>query len=261
MTPNPDASRSSPYDMHSVTETPPSETEQKQYWDDRWKRAQAEYPNAWARRRGAAVMSILSTLPVQRPRILDMGCGTGWFTDELAAIGEATGVELSEAAVGLARTRYRRATFLAGNVLEMPLPVAHFDVVVSLEVIAHVEDQARYLERAAQALKPAGYLIISTVNKFVHDRMDWPEDSPGHIRRWLDRRSLRHLLDRHGFRVLRTASVIPLGSHGILRVVNSHKLNALLGRVVAEAAIEGLKERMGLGWTLIALAQKAALST
>jgi 2-polyprenyl-3-methyl-5-hydroxy-6-metoxy-1,4-benzoquinol methylase len=241
--------------MHSLTETPPSESEQKRYWDDRWSRSQAEYPHAWARRRGTAILAMLKTLPLQRPRILDMGCGTGWLTQELAEMGEATGVELSEAAVSLARSRYPRATFVAGNVLEMPLPVAHFDVVVSLEVIAHVADQGRYLERAAQVLVPGGHLIISTVNKFVHDRTDWPEDSPGHIRQWLDRGSFRRLLGRHGFRVLQMTSVIPMGHHGILRLVNSEKLNALLRRVIPEPTIEGLKERAGLGWTLVALAQ------
>jgi 2-polyprenyl-3-methyl-5-hydroxy-6-metoxy-1,4-benzoquinol methylase len=199
---------------------------------------------------------MLDSLPLEHPRILDLGCGTGWFTEELAKIGEATGVELSETAVSLARSRYPHATFVAGNVLDMPLPAAHFDVIVSLEVIAHVEDQGRYLERAAQALKPGGYLIITTVNKFVHDRTEWPEDSPGHIRYWLDRGSFRQLLSQHGFRVHGMTSVISMGHGGILRLVNSSKLNALLARIIPPRVLEGLKERVGLGWTLIALARR-----
>ena len=243
--------------MHSLTQSAPSESEQKQYWDDRWRCAEAQYPHAWARRRGEAMLAMLTPLSLQRPRILDMGCGTGWFTEELADMGEATGIELSEAAVELARSRYPRPTFVAGNLLEMSLPVAHFDVVVSLEVIAHVADQGQYLDRAAEVLKPGGYLAISTVNKFVHDRVDWPEDAPGHIRRWLDRRALRRLLNGHGFHVRRMTSIIPMGHYGILRLVNSPKLNALLGLVIPEGTLERLKERAGLGWTLVALAQKS----
>jgi 2-polyprenyl-3-methyl-5-hydroxy-6-metoxy-1,4-benzoquinol methylase len=242
--------------MHSRTEAPPSHLEQKQYWDERWNRVKGEYPHAWARRRGAAILAMLESLPLQHPRILDMGCGTGWFTEELAKIGEATGVELSEAAVSLARSRYPHATFTAGNVLEMSLPAAHFDVVVSLEVIAHVEDQDAYLEQAARALKPGGYLVITTVNKFVHDRMDWSEDSPGHIRFWLDRRSFMRLVRRHGFRVLRMTSVIPMGHGGILRLVNSPKVNGLVTALIPGRTLEELKERAGFGWTWIALAQK-----
>lgn len=248
--------RSFSYDMHSPTETPPSSAEQKQYWDERWDRVKGEYPHAWARRRGAAVLAMLDSLSLQHPRILDMGCGTGWFTEELARIGEATGVELSEAAVSLARSRYPHAAFVAGNVLEMQLPAALYDVVVSLEVIAHVADQHGYLKQAALTLKPGGYLVITTVNKFVHDRTDWPADSPGHIRSWLDRRSFRQLLSRHGFRVLRMTSIIPMGHGGILRLVNSRKINALVTRIIPKRTLEGLKERAGLGWTWVALAQK-----
>lgn len=247
---------SSGFDMHSRTETLPSHAEQKQYWDERWNRVKDEYPHAWARRRGAAILALLGSLPLQHPRILDMGCGTGWFTGELARIGEATGVELSDAAVALARSRYPHATFIAGNVLDMELPTAHFDVVVSLEVIAHVEDQDRYLEQAARTLKPGGYLVITTVNKFVHDRIDWAEDSPGHIRYWLGRRSFRRLVSGHGFRVLRLTSVIPMGHGGVLRLVNSSKLTTLLATVIATGRLDRLKERVGLGWTWIALAQK-----
>lgn len=247
---------SSGYDMHSRTETPPSHVEQQQYWDERWNRVKGEYPHPWARRRGAAILSMLGSLQLQHPRILDMGCGTGWFTAELAKLGEATGVELSEAAVSFARSSYPTVTFTAGNVLKMPLPAAYFDVVVSLEVIAHVEDQDRYLEQAARVLKPRGYLIITTVNKFVHDRTDWSEDLPGHIRFWLDRRSFRRLLSRHDFRVLQMTSVIPMGHGGILRLVNSPKVNGLVAGLIPARTIEEMKERFGLGWTWIALAQK-----
>jgi 2-polyprenyl-3-methyl-5-hydroxy-6-metoxy-1,4-benzoquinol methylase len=242
--------------MYRRTDKPPSESEQKQYWDKRWVQAQAEYPHAWARRRGEAIMAALRTLPVDRPRIFDMGCGTGWFTEELAGLGEATGMDLSEAAVSLARSRYPRATFFAGNVLEAPVPTAPFDVVVSVEVIAHVEDPELYLERAGQMLRPHGYLIITTVNKFVHDRTDWEEDTPGHIRYWLDRRSFRRLLTKHGFRVLQLTSVIPMGHRGILRAVNSRKLQAALSPLVPPERLEALKEHLGLGWTLVGLAQK-----
>lgn len=243
-------------DMRSRTAVPPPLGEQKRYWDDRWENVKGEYPHAWARRRGAAVLAMLRPLPLQQPRSLDLGCGTGWFTEELAQLGEATGIELSESAVALARARYPHATFIAGSALDSPLPPAHFDLVVSLEVIAHVEDQGKYLDQAAHTLKPGGYLIVTTVNKFVHDRTDWPGDSPGHIRYSLDRRSLRRLLIQHGFHPLRTTSVLPMGNRGILRLVNSHKLSAVLRWLIPEPTLAMLKERAGLGWTLIMLAQK-----
>jgi hypothetical protein len=59
------------------------------------------------------------------------------------------------------------------------------------------------------------------------------------------------------FRVRRTTSVIPIGHRGVLRLVNSYKLNRTLGLVVPPTRIERLKERAGLGYSIIALAQKA----
>jgi 2-polyprenyl-3-methyl-5-hydroxy-6-metoxy-1,4-benzoquinol methylase len=78
---------SSPQDMHARTEAPPAQDEQKQYWDNRWDRIKDEYPHAWARQRGDAILAMLRSLSLGHPRILDMGCGTGWFTEELAGIG------------------------------------------------------------------------------------------------------------------------------------------------------------------------------
>jgi hypothetical protein len=51
-------------------------------------------------------------------------------------------------------------------------------------------------------------------------------------------------------------SVIMMGHRGILRLVNSYKLNALITKAISEQALEGLKERAGLGWTWVALARK-----
>jgi polysaccharide pyruvyl transferase WcaK-like protein/2-polyprenyl-3-methyl-5-hydroxy-6-metoxy-1,4-benzoquinol methylase len=236
----------------------PGLPEQQRYWDQKWSREKDEYPNAWAHRRGAIIAEWVRSLPVDRPKILDLGCGTGWLTEELAQIGPATGIDLSEETVALARSRYPHASFLAGNVLDMPLPSGDYDVVVSQEVIAHVEDQRGYMDRVSQVLKPDGYLIITTVNPFVHERSGWPPQPHGHIEQWLDRSALKRLL-QPCFRVLRMTTVVPMGHRGILRLVNSPRLNSTLRFVIPQRNLMALKERAGLGWTRMALAQKRAV--
>jgi 2-polyprenyl-3-methyl-5-hydroxy-6-metoxy-1,4-benzoquinol methylase len=233
----------------------PTLFEQQQFWDVKWEKEKDVYPNPWALRRGTVILDTLSSLPVAHPRIVDLGCGTGWLTAELGKRGDVVGVDLSERAITIARSRYPHINFLAGNVLEMALPAGQFDVAVSLEVIAHVEDQDGYLGCASKVLRPGGYLIVTTVNKFVYDRMDWPPQPPGHIEQWLDRKGLKRLL-RPYFRVLWTTSVLPMGHRGILRMINSHKLNTVMQRLTSARSLEVLKERAGLGWTLVALAQK-----
>jgi 2-polyprenyl-3-methyl-5-hydroxy-6-metoxy-1,4-benzoquinol methylase len=206
-------------------------------------------------RRGDKILDYLRSLPLERPTLLDMGCGMGWFANRIAEFGPTTGIDLSDEAIALAKSKFPQVTFIAGDVFEMELPEEHFDVVVSQEVIAHVPDQSGYLERAARVLKPGGYLIVTTPNPFVHFRNHWAPIPPGHIEQWLSRGALRRLLHPR-FRVLRTTTAVPLGHRGILRLVNSIKLNQVAELLFSTERVEAVKEWAGLGWTQIVLAQK-----
>src|SRR5207245_6099173 len=207
-----------------MTKSPlPSLAGQQRFWDEKWDRQRR--PNDYQRRRGETVLAILQSLRLANPGILDFGCGTGWFTAELAHLGRATGIDLSETAIAHAKATYPYVPFLAANVFETPFPAEQFDVVVSQEVLAHVEDPARYLDLIAQILKPNGYLIITTANRLVMERWDHGGPDPdGHIKLYPNRREFKRMLRRR-FQVLRTTNMIPVGNRGFLRFVNSYKLN------------------------------------
>ena len=236
-----------------IAENNPSLVAQRGYWDARWNRGRE--PNGYQNRRSEAILALLQGLPLNRPRILDFGCGTGWFTKRLASLGEATGVDLSEDAIAWAKSQDSESTYIAANLYDVRFPTRYFDVVISQEVIAHVEDQPAYMRRISAMLKPGGYLILTTANKLVMDRWDHPPDPDEHIKRWLGLHDLRQMLKPH-FRMLQSSSVIPLGDQGFLRVVNSHKLNAALSTVISQQRLDSLKEKARLGYTLIVLAQK-----
>jgi 2-polyprenyl-3-methyl-5-hydroxy-6-metoxy-1,4-benzoquinol methylase len=206
-------------------------------------------------RRGDKILAYLRSLHLERPTILDMGCGMGWFANRLAEFGPTTGIDLCDDAIAQAKSKFPHVAFMAGNVYEMELPEQQFDVVISQEVIAHVPDQPGYVERAARVLKPGGYLIVTTPNRFVHFRNHWAPIPPGHIERWLSRQELKRLL-RPRFRMLRTTTAVPLGHGGILRLVNSTKLNRALELLFSQERIEAFKEWAGFGWTQVVLAQK-----
>ncbi len=238
------------------TEFPPLEL-QKDHWKYWNFRPGHPYSDDSLRplRRGDKIMTYLRSLRLERPTILDMGCGMGWFANELSKFGRTTGIDLCDEAIALAKSRYPQVTLVAGNLYEMTFPEGQFDIVVSQEVIAHVPDQKRYVELAARVLKPRGYLIMTTPNRFVHFRNYWAPIPPGHIEYWLTRRELKRLLRPH-FRVLRTTTAVPMGHGGILRLVNSTKLNRLLGLFFSAERIEAFKEWACFGWTQIVLAEK-----
>jgi len=236
----------------------PTIEEQRGCWEWHWQNwRERKAINEWVLKRGERVLQILDSLALVHPTILDLGCGMGWFCNELSRFGSVTGIDISEEAIAKAKATYPRITFVAGNALTHPLPAARFDVVVSQEVLAHVDDQAKFVEVAATALRPGGYFIVTTANKFVTDRLatGWDPWPAQHLERFVDRRGLRRLLSWH-FRVLRTTSMIFVGDSGILRLVNSHKLTRALGLLMLSGYLEAWKERAGLGYSLIALAQK-----
>jgi len=239
----------------------PSIEAQQAYWDQRW--AVQRSPNDWQARRAQTILSILRDLRLDRPRILDLGCATGWMTRLLSDIGSAQGLDLSEAAIEIARSQYPDIQFTVGDLYSTPLTRNPVDVVVCQEVIAHVSDQPELVRRIADVIKPGGYLVISAANKVVMERIRDEDgivgvgsaDPKEHIKKWLDMKGLKRLLRPH-FSVVRSTSVIPMGHRGLLRVVNSHRLNSAVGWVVPPSRLEALKERMGFGYSIIVLGQK-----
>jgi 2-polyprenyl-3-methyl-5-hydroxy-6-metoxy-1,4-benzoquinol methylase len=237
----------------------PTIDDQREFWNWHWQNSeQRKVLNDWTWRRAEEILRLIEKLALQHPRILDLGCGHGWFTERLADVGEAHGIDLSPEGIAAAQARRPDIAYMAGNIYEAPLPKDYFDIVVSQEVIAHVEDQPQYIHRAAEVLREGGYLIITTGNKFVIDRLGdvgWVKQPPQHIRRELTRDDLRQLLSPH-FTVLEFFTIIPHGKLGILRMLNSQKLNSLARVFMSQSKIDGVKEKMGFGWQMIFLAQK-----
>jgi 2-polyprenyl-3-methyl-5-hydroxy-6-metoxy-1,4-benzoquinol methylase len=176
--------------------------------------------------------------------------------ERLLPFGQVCGTDLADDVVQRAQQRVPRARFVAGDFMKIAFPSASFDVAVSLEVLPHVADQPAFLARIADLLRPGGVLMMATQNRPVLERWSAvgpPE--PGQIRRWVDARQLRELLAAR-FRVEELTSLLPVGDQGVLRLVNSHKLNRLLDAALGHARVERLKERCLLGHTLMVRARR-----
>jgi 2-polyprenyl-3-methyl-5-hydroxy-6-metoxy-1,4-benzoquinol methylase len=240
---------------------PPGESAQQRFWNE-WnaKHRGAEYDptiDPPTMRRRDTVLQWMRQLGLNQPRILDLGCATGWLSDQLAEFGEVIGTDIADASISEARERYPHVRFECEDFSNANRPNGEFDIVVSLETLSHVADQQAFIARIRDVLKPGGYLILTTQNRFVFERRaDVTPLAVGQIRRWVSPGELRRLL-RDDFVIRRFATLLPEGHLGVLRIVNSTRINRLLGRLVSRSWIERTKERLGFGQTIAVLAQRS----
>ena len=133
-------------------------------------------------------------------KVLDFGCGSGYGTHRISGLArEAYGVDVAADAVLYAKTRYHNENlhFLQIDP-QSPLPLAagSFDVVLSFQVIEHVNDDDAYLSEARRLLKPGGTLVLITPdrrNRLLPGQKPW---NRWHLREY-GMTQLAHRVRRH----------------------------------------------------------------
>lgn len=96
--------------------------------------------------------------------VLDVGCGTGFFTAYYLARGaRVVGLDIAPTSIRLLSERHPDARFVLADVSETP-PEGRFDVVNAFDVLYHITDDARFrqaLTHLADAVAPGGALLVT----------------------------------------------------------------------------------------------------
>ncbi len=156
-------------------------------------------------------------------RILDIGCGDGKVTAQIAARvprGSVLGVDPSEPMIAFARANFGPAAhpnlaFAVADVRRLALQ-AEFDLLVSFNALHWVADQDAALRSMRAALKPAGSIMLQFVpqgeRKSVEEVIEetalsprWIGYFPNYVRPYVhfSPEEYRTLAERNGLRVLR----------------------------------------------------------
>ena len=79
--------------------------------------------------------------------LLDVGCGTGWFSRRLAARDalNVTGLDIEPSWLAYARTRDPRTSYLQGDARTLPFADGSFDQVLSITALGFIDDWPRAL--------------------------------------------------------------------------------------------------------------------
>lgn len=114
-------------------------------------------------------------------KIVDLGCGTGYYLFLLSSLGvrlNLTGFDFDEKALKEAKDLLteRKINFAVGNLHKIPFKDQSFDKAVMSEVLEHVENDEKALQEVYRILKPNGVLVISvpSINyPFFWDPLNW----------------------------------------------------------------------------------------
>lgn len=99
---------------------------------------------------------------VKPGRLLDIGCAMGFFIDEASKRGwQVEGQDISHFAVEFVRNRHGHNAY-QGDLITLNLPAESYDLITLFDVIEHVPDPKRYVERIAELLKPGGVFELAT---------------------------------------------------------------------------------------------------
>lgn len=98
-------------------------------------------------------------------RVLENGCGVGLYLDRLRPLADQiVGLEYEHARAVQALRRGDQIIQAAGE--ELPFPGDTFDLVLSHEVLEHVQDDARAVREIIRALRPGGRLVLFCPNRW-----------------------------------------------------------------------------------------------
>lgn len=191
---------------------------------------------------------LLGGVDLKGCKMLDAGCGTGFFT----ATALARGAEVTSLDIGvnlLREARKKGAPFVvAGDVANMGFADASFDLIVSSECIEHTPSPRASIKEMARVLRPGGMIVLTCPNRFWY----WScflanllkirpyrglENWPGwfSLRRWMG----QYGLDVRRHRGLHLFPFFFKPAHPVLRLLD--KFGGVLGPIYVNQCILAVK--------------------
>ncbi|GFO58008.1 ubiquinone biosynthesis O-methyltransferase [Geomonas silvestris] len=107
---------------------------------------------------------------------LEVGCGGGILTEEIARLGFSTsGVDPAERSLRIAAEHAAQSglaiSYRQGSGEALPYPDARFDAVFCCDVLEHVRDLPRVVQEISRVLRPGGIFFYDTINRSWASRL------------------------------------------------------------------------------------------
>ena len=117
--------------------------------------------------------------PLSGKKILDSGCGSGYFSAELAKNAlKVAGTDFSSNFIDLCNKKYKdipNLSFLQHDVSTiMPFQSSGFDVVLSKMVLQYVKDIHLFAKESFRVLRKGGFLVVIVDHPFKYPSKNIP---------------------------------------------------------------------------------------
>ena len=108
--------------------------------------------------------------PLEGLRFLDIGCGGGLLCEPMARLGASVvGVDPSEKNITTASVHASEVElaidYRTGTAEDLAAAGEKFDVILNMEVVEHVANQAAFIKSCSAMLNPGGLMFVATLNR------------------------------------------------------------------------------------------------
>ncbi len=232
----------------------PCKQTEKQHVAAAFSRAASTYDSVadFQRAVGTRLLSLLpepSQTAVQH--WLDMGCGTGYFCQQLQQRwphAQGIGLDLAEGMLSFARNRCPELGYICADAEQLPLPDNSQDLVFSSLALQWCTDFSRVLSEIKRVLKPGGVLLFSSLadGSLLELRNSWRAvDHLAHVNQFRSLSLYQDLTANCGLQVLDVHCHTHTYHYSKVREL-THELKLLGADHVQAGRAQGLVGRQGL---------------
>ena len=145
-------------------------TDQHQHWESVYRNKAADQVS-WFQQHAASSLRLIRDGADPNAHIIDVGGGASMLVDGLLDAGyrHLTVLDLAESALEASRARLgeraQSVQWIAADITQAELPVAHYDVWHDRAVfhfLTNPADRARYVAQVLKSVKPGGRVIVAT---------------------------------------------------------------------------------------------------
>jgi ubiquinone/menaquinone biosynthesis C-methylase UbiE len=185
---------------------------------------------------------------IRDKKLLDAGCGTGWFSKFSAERGaNVTSMDLGENLLAKVALKCKSER-IVGSILEIPFQDNVFDYVISSEVIEHVPDPFKAMQELFRVLKPGGSMVLTTPNKVWYFAIlvanTFKLRPYQGLENWTGWYEMKRKLQRIGFTDIRQSGIhlFPFISEIFYPILDFfHRFNKTLGPIMLNIVVKAKK--------------------